>query len=231
VHRDGLHTVGQVALGGHGADRIAVGAGDDVVHAGAGDDEIDIGSGRDSVDGGAGFDVVSVEKARADFVIQVDENGLVVMDRDSGESDHLARVEFVTFEDGGIAAGLGDAAQASIARLYEAVLGRVADAGGLHGWLKSLTEEGKTLSEIASGFVDSAEFQALHSGLSNAAFVDLLYRQALDREADETGRENWIAALDAGMSRADVAVGFAASIEATNLYDYIAIIGLNADVG
>ena len=61
----------------------------------------------------------------------------------------------------------------------------------------------------------SPEFQARYGSLDNADFVDLLYRNVLDREADATGLANWTARLDAGMSRADVVMGFSQSPEFT----------------
>ena len=47
--------------------------------------------------------------------------------------------------------------------------------------------------------------------------VQVLYRTFLDREADEGGLQAWIAALQAGHSREEIAASFAYSPEFSNL--------------
>jgi hypothetical protein len=64
--------------------------------------------------------------------------------------------------------------------------------------------------------VNSAEFQNAYGALDNAAFVEQLYQNVLDRPADATGLANWSARLENGMTRAEVVLGFSQSQEFTN---------------
>lgn len=109
-----------------------------------------------------------------------------------------------------------DSPAAALERLYDGLLMRDSDASGLGFWVGSL-EAGSSLAQVAESFLQSAE--AAGQGLpemSDTAFVDHLYNQVLDRDADEAGFGYWTAQLDAGVQRADVVVGFAESAEAQN---------------
>jgi hypothetical protein len=70
---------------------------------------------------------------------------------------------------------------------------------------------------LAAALVGSAEFGAKYGGAAtNAAFVDLLYQNALDRGADAGALAFWAGGLDAGrITRADVVQGLAFSDELT----------------
>lgn len=99
------------------------------------------------------------------------------------------------------------------ARLYYGLLGRAPDAGGLAGWT-NLAKQGVPLQNIAQGFINSAEYQNQHMGMTNTQFVDSLYVDALGRHADPSGLQGWLNALSGGASSAAVAVGIAESSEA-----------------
>lgn len=107
-----------------------------------------------------------------------------------------------------------DTPAAALERLYDGLLLRDSDAAGLGFWVNSL-EAGNSLVQAAESFLQSSE--AASHGLpemNNTAFVDHLYNQVLDRDADEAGSSYWINQLDAGVQRADVVVGFIESAEA-----------------
>jgi Ca2+-binding RTX toxin-like protein len=113
-----------------------------------------------------------------------------------------------------------DAVAGQIWRLYQAVLGRAPDAAGLAGWVDRLAGDagpaGASRAELnaaAQGFAASAEFQARYGGLSDAAFVSLLYRNVLDRAPDAAGLAAWTAKLARGADRAEVVTGFSESAE------------------
>ncbi|QTC91702.1 DUF4214 domain-containing protein [Brevundimonas goettingensis] len=104
-----------------------------------------------------------------------------------------------------------------IARLYDATFDRLPDSAGLIGWTASL-KGGMALSQIASGFADSPEFQARYGGLSNWDFVAQLFRFCLNREGDPAGIQNWVNNIDAGLrTRAQVLLEFSESQEHVNL--------------
>jgi endoglucanase len=109
-----------------------------------------------------------------------------------------------------------DPAAVDVVRVYLATLDRLPDAGGLAHWTNAHKSGGVTTQQMEAGFIGSAEFGAKYGATTNAAFVDLLYRNVLDRAADADGLAFWGGALDAGrVSRAEVVHGFAFSDEMT----------------
>ena len=103
-------------------------------------------------------------------------------------------------------------------RLYTKMLGRAFDADGLNAWTAVIIAAPKreTLLNVAlNGFMHSPEF--INKNLDDAAFVNVLYRTFLDREADSDGLAAWTAALQAGHTRDQVAAGFAYSPEFTSI--------------
>ena len=59
----------------------------------------------------------------------------------------------------------------------------------------------------------SPEFQARYGALNNTQFVAQLYANVLDRAPDSGGLAYHVGHLNAGMTRADVLVGFSESPE------------------
>jgi hypothetical protein len=98
------------------------------------------------------------------------------------------------------------------------VLGRHGDTAGLQTWTAALDNHTASRTDLGSIFVTSAEFQThlpqLGGGLSDSAFVDSLYENALGRHADPAGLQTFTTALAHATSRADVALAIAQSPEA-----------------
>jgi hypothetical protein len=108
---------------------------------------------------------------------------------------------------------VGDTQAAIVARMYDTTLDRLPDLNGLTGWSSAL-RAGLTREQLAEGFTNSTEYQQRYGSLDSAGFVDLLYRNVLDRAPDPEGLANWTAALNGDvMSRAAVALGFSESQE------------------
>ncbi|MBD0271219.1 MAG: DUF4214 domain-containing protein [Acetobacteraceae bacterium] len=105
----------------------------------------------------------------------------------------------------------------AVERVYLAALDRSPDAGGLAFWTSALDSGAVTVRQLETALVGSVEFGAKYgAAASNAAFVDLLYQNALDRPADPAGLAFWAGGLDAGrFTRADVVNGLAFSDEVT----------------
>ena len=100
-----------------------------------------------------------------------------------------------------------------IARLYQAGLGRVPDSGGLNYWV-GVYRSGVSLEQIATGFLQSAEFVGkFGASLSDAEFVDLLYQFVLGRPGEASGVAFWAEQLGLGASRGLVLTGFSESQE------------------
>jgi hypothetical protein len=104
---------------------------------------------------------------------------------------------------------------AMVARLYDTTLDRQPDAQGLNTWVNAI-KGGMTPQQAANGFTGSPEFQQKYGSLDDTAFVQQLYRNVLDREGEVSGVETWKGALQGGMSRADIVLGFSESLEHQN---------------
>ncbi|WP_288381775.1 DUF4214 domain-containing protein, partial [uncultured Massilia sp.] len=193
------------------ADTLRGDAGANVLVGGAGNDILEGRGGADRIDGGAGVDTVQlVGSGRADYTARFDNGQLVLTHRNGGAdgSDVVANVEVMRFTN----AAADTSLRGSMARLYEAVLGREADAAGLAAWTGA-AEKGMALRDVAHAMLASAE-AALQPAAGDADFVAALYVRTLDRAADSTGLAYWTGLLGSGrLSRADVALAFADSAE------------------
>ncbi len=88
-----------------------------------------------------------------------------------------------------------------VQRCYSFALSREADEDGLNEWCEHLLVQDLTPERVAFGFVFSDE--AKGRGLSDSAFIDMLYRMMLDRAPDAAGLENWLGAL-AAITQAEI---------------------------
>ncbi len=95
-------------------------------------------------------------------------------------------------------------------RLYRNCLGREPDGEGRTMWIRSLYGAA-TGAQVGYGFFMSDEMAAMN--LSNAEYVDRLYRVMLNRVPDANGAAGWVSALDQGVGRDLVYAGFANSEE------------------
>ncbi|WP_305778441.1 DUF4214 domain-containing protein [Novosphingobium sp. 9U] len=113
-----------------------------------------------------------------------------------------------------------------IAALYDTFGNRLPDQQGLLNWVAEL-KDGTSLSSVASGFAGSAEFAEKTSGFSNEQLVDYMYHNTLDREADAGGKQAWVSALDSGLSKGDLLLGFSESTEHYGLMQYQLFAGVD----
>ncbi len=124
----------------------------------------------------------------------------------------LAGKSLMAFTDGtGVFDPTGTAED--VARLYQGVLNRAPDAAGLQAWTAVADGSGVPLVDIANAFTSSPEFLA-HGTLSNSAFVNQIYLNALGRAAEPAGVQAWDDALAGGFTRGAVTVAIAESLEA-----------------
>jgi serralysin len=177
-----------------------------------------IGMGGDDVfDASAGGDTWVLRSVAADYELVIDGAQTTVSDRVAGRDgvDTLTDVERIEFANGTILADRAVTEQsAAISRLYQTLLLRLPDEDGLRYWIdRGAQGDGPEL--LAAGFLNSEEFASSFGGdLSTAGYVDLLYRNGLDREADSGGFEFWNQRIDQfGYSQAEVAVDFVWSSE------------------
>lgn len=95
--------------------------------------------------------------------------------------------------------------------LYRRILGRAPDPGGRAHWLGELAR-GRTLESVAARFHGSDERYG-QVGREAGAYVDSLYTGILGRPADAGGRADWLAELQRGVTRTQVAEAFHRSLE------------------
>ncbi len=107
----------------------------------------------------------------------------------------------------------GDANDATVARLYEAIDARAPDPGGLAGYASAL-DGGQSVAQIAAAMLASPEYAGRFGAPGDAAFVGDLYRNLLGRAPDSAGLAGYTAALGGGETRAQLVAGFVASDEA-----------------
>jgi hypothetical protein len=198
-----------------GNDVVILNGGNNTVSTGAGEDLIYTGNGNDKVDAGSGYDVVQVSGLLSDYSVST-VNGAVVLTSSTG-SLNLTNVQFIKDSTGtdNLAVASNDA-EATTLRLYEALLNRDADATGAQNWTGVLASNGNSLTQIANGFLNSAEYGATHGNQTDAQFIQSLYNNALDRNGAIGAEElvYWAQQLATGQTRADVAVGIVGSVEA-----------------
>jgi len=104
-------------------------------------------------------------------------------------------------------------AEVRVLGLYDEVLGRAPEAEGLHHW-SGMILAGVEPREVAAHLLSSWEHRYRHRALDDGAYVDLLYRIVLGRNADPDGRAHWLAQLEAGASAAALAGRLGSSPEA-----------------
>ncbi len=97
-------------------------------------------------------------------------------------------------------------------RLYRAYLGRDPDQGGFDFWYTQLAND-VALAAVSEQFAQSTEFIDQYGSLDNPGFVDLIYRDVLNRTPESDGRSFWIEQLNQGRSRGSVMLAFSESPE------------------
>ena len=145
------------------------------------------------------------------------DNGLSRLDLLASFSESAEHKQLMTdrIETRGI--WIQDEATLAVARLYDSVLDRVPDIGGLDHY-RGAVDQGYGLQQFADNMVQSPEFRARYGELSNTDFVKQIYRFVLDREADAKGLGEYVAALNNGMTRAELVIIFSESPEHRGSY-------------
>ncbi len=204
--------------------RIHGEVGNDKLFGGAGIDWINGGLGTNSVSGGFGVDTLAVDSARRSTTLtktlqyNINVNGDTISSYRGtvsrpGEVTNFDTIENFAFADGRIVLATNDPI-AQVSRLYNAALGRAPDAFGLNDWAAKLDAGTAGLTDLARGFIYSAEFQARFGNLDNGGFVDRSYHNMLGRGPDAAGRSYWVDQLASGrQDRAEVMIGFSESAE------------------
>lgn len=105
------------------------------------------------------------------------------------------------------------AQQHSVLRLYKAYFLRDPSQKEIDYWADRYASGRASLASISSFFAQSNEFKTRYGSLTDAQFVDLVYRNVLGRTPDAAGVQHWVRALGRGQSRGSVMIGFSESGE------------------
>lgn len=209
--------------GGYGDDDLYGGNDNDDLYGDDGADHLYGSNGDDHLYGGVGTDEAFFEGNHTEYLFTATANGLALRDSEAlrDGTDVLESIERIHFSDTSVALDT-DGAAGQAYRLYKAAFDRESDDEGLGYWMAAL-ENGVTLNTVANAFVSSDEFGTLYGdNCTDEDFVNLLYNNVLDRDAESTGYAYWMNALDTGLTRADVLVCFSESTEnQTNVAELI----------
>lgn len=197
--------------------------------------------GNDVIDGLAELDHIYFQGPRSNFTVERSNlspsvpDALVfatVTDSVGTEgTDTLYNVERLKFADLNVGLdiqGLGGQAY----RLYQAAFDRVPDLAGLGYWIFQF-DAGANPLHIASGFIQSAEFQALFgANTTNQEYTLALYTNVLHRAPDQAGYDYWNSVLNGDpllgqTTREQMLIDFSESAE--NKANVIGVIGNGFD--
>lgn len=95
------------------------------------------------------------------------------------------------------------ATASDLQQLYIGYFGRAADQEGLNFWLDAINNGGLSLANVHASFVQSAEYTAKYTGLTNEALVAQVYLNVLGRPADAEGKAFWANAITTGLITED----------------------------
>ena len=189
---------------GHGNDRIIGFADGILVHGGSGRDEMQLFGLRDEyqiASVGGGFRIN--DAAQKSFVIE--------------------DVERLHFDNFSLALDYNGAA-GQIYRTYS-IFGRAPDKEGMGYWLE-LMDEGLEQDGLVFFMMQTTEYASLYSSVNNSEFVDKLYTNALERQADTAGHNYWTSLLNSGVGRETVIAEVTDSQESIALHASIASLGV-----
>lgn len=196
----------RTAVGGSGNDTLVAAStgsvlrgmdGTDTLRGGSGNDWLEGGADGDLLQGNGGIDtaVFTVPRAQASITGRL---GSMSTSTSRDGVDDLRQVERLAFTDISLAFDLdGHAGQA--ARLVGALFGpaRVKDEHFVGSWIARL-DEGMSYQAAVTAAVRSPEFFALAGSASNAAFVNLVYRNVVGVAPDTASRELYVGMLARG---------------------------------
>lgn len=132
-----------------------------------------------------------------------------------GSAEFATICNIYTIEQGAVAAkenrDKNYAITAYVARCYEKILKRPADANGLNTWSGKLLDGTCGGAEIVKDLVVSSEFT--NKNCPAGEYVEIIYQAMLGRGADPSGKQNWLGQLGEGVSYVYIINGFSGSAE------------------
>ncbi|HZV67132.1 MAG TPA: DUF4214 domain-containing protein [Telluria sp.] len=148
---------------------------------------------NDRIEGGGGTDTVVLSGLSSQY--QITRTGTAITTSGPDGVDALVNISRLQFDDKNIAYDLtGNAGMAY--RVYQAAFNRAPDSAGLGYWIKSM-DGGMALTDVASGFMNSSEFQVMYgTHPTSLSMVGKFYQNVLHRAPDQAGLDYWVSVLD-----------------------------------
>lgn len=210
--------VDRIVVGSAGNDKITVldakntkiilGSGNSTVTTGSGVDTVEAGLGNSTIVGGTGdYAVVKLAGNASNYQVTAQNGHAVVTDKTTNKVTDISKIQYVQLDNGNAMVFAKNSVEGQVASLYRVAFGRDADASGLDYWF-DLARGGATLKQIASAFVNSAEYAQLPSR-TNEQFIQTLYQNAFNRAGEEAGVAYWLDNLTNGATRSDIVANFA----------------------
>jgi len=196
-----------------------------VITGTAGNDVFNAPAGGGSINGNGGTDTVTFVGASTQYTITQTATGETVIDNSgAGGTLNLTGIDRLVFSDHAVAFDTtGTGTGGEVFRLYQAAFDRAPDVSGLGFWMNAM-DTGTSLASVASGFVQSAEFQKLYGTNPTVdQLVNAMYENVLQRAPDASGLQFWETAMHNGLTPAQLLVSFSDSAE--NIANITKIIG------
>lgn len=178
------------------------------------------------INGGAGVDTLQVSGHATDYTVTATSAGFTLTNNVDHTVNTLVSVERLQFTDKAVALDIsGNGGE--VYRLYQAAFNRVPDKAGLGFWMSAM-DAGKSLADVASGFVGSDEFHKLYgNNPTNVDLVNAMYQNVLHRAPEKAGLDFWVGAMASGETPAQLLASFSESTE--NINNMAKIIGQGFD--
>lgn len=162
-------------------------------------------------------DIVTIAGYRDLYTVSKDQqSGLVtVTQKLTGEQQTFKNPSLIKFFDYYTSFDTNGSA-GQVYRLYQAAFNRKPDLPGLGFWIYAAAN-GRSLNEIADGFLNSDEFKRTYGAtITDSVYVNQLYLNVLHRNGEDAGVKWWGQVLAGGTPRNSVITGFSESDENKN---------------
>lgn len=210
------NTIGQVLTGDDASQSFIVNASDSSVFAGGGSDTLQITSfaaaNNATLQGGQGNDIVQFSGDRSLYNIEQHGGFTIVSSKDNpSQLVKVINVESLSFADGAVSIQT-DITQATLAALYQSVLGRQADVAGFDYW----TQQPLSIGQVALSIFNSTEAGATAFNGETSHDIAALYTAFFGRTADSAGQAYWTQQVQEGhLTFVQVADSLLTSMEMT----------------
>ena len=192
------NTVGQVLTGDDASQSFTVNASNSFVFAGGGSDTLEITSfaaaNNTTLQGGQGNDIVQFSGDRSLYNIEQHGGFTIVSSKDDpSQQVKVINVESLSFADGAVSVQT-NTTQATLAALYQSVLGRQADTAGFDYW----TQQPLSIGQVALSIFNSTEAGATAFNGETSHDIAALYTAFFGRTADAAGQAYWTQQVQEG---------------------------------